>query len=47
MKYFQFEWDDQKNIKNQEKHGIRFEDAIVIFENDMLTEMIIPMIMEK
>ncbi|MBF2055782.1 MAG: BrnT family toxin [Cyanobacterium sp. T60_A2020_053] len=35
----EFEWDEQKNIKNQEKHGIRFEDAIPVFDNDMLIEI--------
>lgn len=35
----EFEWDDQKNIQNQEKHGIKFEDAIVVFDNDMVTEI--------
>ncbi|MGI0483283.1 BrnT family toxin [Geminocystis sp. CENA526] len=36
---YEFEWDEQKNIKNQEKHGIRFEDAIEVFDNDMVTEI--------
>ncbi|BAQ66942.1 BrnT family toxin [Geminocystis sp. NIES-3709] len=35
----EFEWDDQKNIKNQEKHGIRFEDAIEVFDYPMFTEI--------
>ncbi len=34
-----FEWDEQKNIKNQEKHGIRFEDAIVVFNYPMFKEI--------
>jgi uncharacterized DUF497 family protein len=35
----EFEWDEQKNIKNQEKHGIRFEDAIEVFNYPMFTEI--------
>ena len=30
-----FEWDDRKNIINQEKHGVSFEEAIEVF-NDAL-----------
>lgn len=30
MKY---EWDDEKNASNFEKHGIRFEDAIAVFHD--------------
>ena len=26
-----FEWDEHKNILNQKKHGIRFEEAIQVF----------------
>lgn len=39
MKNLEFEWDNQKNIKNQEKHGIRFEDAIEVFDYPMFTEI--------
>jgi uncharacterized DUF497 family protein len=28
----EFEWDEEKNLKNIEKHGVRFEDACKIFE---------------
>jgi hypothetical protein len=31
-----FEWDDDKNRRNIEKHGIDFEDAVEIFDNRML-----------
>jgi uncharacterized DUF497 family protein len=29
-----FEWDEEKNRKNADKHGIRFEEAIDIFPQD-------------
>lgn len=32
-----FEWDEQKNLGNIEKHGIRFEDAQKIFDGPVLT----------
>lgn len=35
----EFEWDDQKNIQNQEKHGIKFEDVIEVFNYPMFTEI--------
>jgi len=28
-----FEWDDTKNITNQEKHGVSFEEAIEVFDD--------------
>lgn len=31
-----FEWDDDKNRQNIEKHGIDFEDAIDIFDGPIL-----------
>jgi uncharacterized protein len=34
MKY---EWDAGKNVANQMKHGISFEEALLIFEGDVLT----------
>lgn len=30
----QFEWDDSKNRKNIEKHGISFHTAILVFQDD-------------
>ncbi len=27
----EFEWDEKKNLSNQKKHGIAFEDAIFVF----------------
>lgn len=32
-----FEWDDQKNQTNIQKHGINFEDAKAIFEDVRIT----------
>jgi uncharacterized protein len=32
-----FEWDDDKNLLNQQKHGVDFLEAMLIFENDVLS----------
>ena len=32
-----YEWDATKNVANQIKHGISFEEARLIFEGDVLT----------
>ena len=32
-----YEWDDAKNGQNFAKHGIRFEEAIAIFDGPVLT----------
>ena len=32
-----FEWDEEKNLVNQRKHGISFEEASTIFERPVLT----------
>jgi uncharacterized DUF497 family protein len=32
-----FEWDEEKNLANRRKHGIRFEDASTIFDGPMLS----------
>ena len=29
-----FEWDDKKNKTNIEKHGISFEEAVTVFQDD-------------
>src|SRR5262245_23318065 len=34
--YGNFEWDENKNILNQAKHGIRFEAGVDIFKNKVL-----------
>lgn len=31
MDMIKFEWDEKKNRKNQEKHGIAFEEAATVF----------------
>lgn len=33
-----FEWDENKNRRNQQKHGIRFEDASNVFKDDKKIE---------
>lgn len=33
----QFEWDDEKNLSNFEKHKIRLEEAALIFNGPTLT----------
>ncbi len=30
-----FEWDEAKNIANQRKHGVSFEDAATVFEDSL------------
>jgi uncharacterized protein len=34
MKNLQFEWDDTKNIKNQKKYEISFEEAKTVFYDE-------------
>lgn len=34
-----FEWDEEKNRINQQKHGIRFETAILVFNDDNRIEI--------
>lgn len=29
-----FEWDDKKDFSNQQKHGISFEEAKTVFDDD-------------
>ncbi|WP_259098841.1 BrnT family toxin [Salinibacter ruber] len=33
-----FEWDPEKAARNREKHGISFEDAVVVFSRPRYTE---------
>jgi len=35
----QFEWDEQKNRVNIQKHGIDFADAVELFASPMLTAL--------
>ena len=39
MLQLSFEWDEEKNLLNQEKHGIRFEDAAHVFEDEFYIEL--------
>jgi len=32
----EFEWDNEKNNRNIEKHGIDFADAVAVFDNPIL-----------
>jgi uncharacterized protein len=32
-----FEWDDKKNVANLKKHGVDFVEALLIFENVVLS----------
>jgi hypothetical protein len=32
-----FEWDEEKNFANRRKHGIRFEEAVTIFDGPVLS----------
>ncbi|WOJ89074.1 BrnT family toxin [Methylocapsa polymorpha] len=32
-----FEWDEEKRLKNIEKHGVDFVDADILFDNPYLT----------
>jgi uncharacterized protein len=31
-----FEWDDDKNLSNQKKHGVSFEDAARVFSDPLM-----------
>jgi uncharacterized DUF497 family protein len=33
---FQFEWDENKNLSNQRKHGLSFEEAAQAFHDPFL-----------
>lgn len=32
-----YEWDRAKNLTNQQKHGLYFEDAQIVFEGETIT----------
>ncbi len=34
MSEFKFTWDERKNTSNQKKHGISFDEAILVFDDD-------------
>lgn len=37
-----FEWDEAKNIANERKHGIRFEDAASVFRDPLHRTVVDP-----
>jgi uncharacterized DUF497 family protein len=37
-----YEWDDEKNMLNIRKHGIAFEDAILVFNDPLRLELYDP-----
>ncbi|MDR0274969.1 MAG: BrnT family toxin [Burkholderiaceae bacterium] len=34
---FRFEWDQAKNLANQRKHGLSFEEAIQVFQDPLVS----------
>ena len=39
MDELKFEWDENKNLLNQRKHGVDFETAAFVFEDEYHVEM--------
>ncbi|MCD7815085.1 MAG: BrnT family toxin [Lachnospiraceae bacterium] len=39
LEELEFEWDEDKNQKNLEKHGISFETAMLVFNDDYRLEV--------
>ncbi len=39
MQAIRFEWDETKNLANQRKHGISFEDAVEVFDDPLLVSI--------
>lgn len=39
MAQYTFEWDDEKNLINRQKHGISFETAAYVFRDEYYIEM--------
>jgi uncharacterized DUF497 family protein len=33
-----FEWDENKNLINQQKHGVSFEEAVSVFYDDLAVQ---------
>jgi uncharacterized protein len=33
-----FEWDDDKAVNNQQKHGVSFEEALTVFDDPLYLE---------
>ncbi len=40
MVKLRFEWDEAKNLANQRKHGIRFEQAIEVFKDPLYVSVV-------
>ena len=38
MEYLSFTWDENKNLRNQKKHGVSFEEAKTVFYDDYALE---------
>jgi uncharacterized protein len=38
MTFLSFEWDEKKNIANQKKHGVSFEEAKSVFYDEQAME---------
>ena len=38
IEYYGFEWDEEKNKRNLKKHGIMFEEAVLVFNDPFLLE---------
>ncbi len=37
-----FEWDDEKDLANQKKHGVSFDEAQTVFEDPFVMTMLDP-----
>jgi uncharacterized protein len=37
-----FNWDPDKNVRNREKHGVTFEEAKTVFEDDLFVSFADP-----
>jgi len=35
MSSLKFEWDENKNVRNQQKHGVTFEEAQTVFADEL------------
>ena len=42
MKRISFSWDENKNLSNQDKHGVSFEEAKTVFYDDHALEYFDP-----
>ena len=42
MDAVRFDWDPDKNARNREKHGVTFEEAKTVFEDDLFVSVADP-----